>query len=155
VRASAEAKMQSDPERYNRGRSLQFQRESTEAQSKAVNAYMTPVWQGVRAAGYESLFTEVFKPEGSELLREANGNWMLAAMKHAEQLGYQRGATESADEADRQRRAQEGAGGPPALGGSAGGSSNDDLWAGIDRTKPGAAAEYRRRLANRQSTARR
>mgnify|MGYP007100057098 CR=1 FL=1 len=155
VRAAAEAKMQADPERYNRGRSLQFQRDSSEAHSKAVNAYMAPVWQGVREAGYESLFAEVFKPEGSELLRQANGNWMLAAMKHAEQIGYQRGATEAADEADRQRRAAEGADGPPAMGAPGGSSDNSDLWAGIDRTKPGAGAEYRRRLAERQSAARR
>lgn len=148
TRAEAEAEMQANGDRYARGRSLQFQRESSEAQSKAVNAYMEPIWAAVKPE-YESLFTEVFT-ENSEALRAAGGNWMLAAMKHAENLGYQRGKNEAADEADQTRRINEGADGPHANNGAGGGGARGSLEErakqGVDFTKPGAAALYQANL---------
>lgn len=149
---AAKAEWRANEERYNRGRSLKYQRESSETQQRAVNEYMAPIWQGIREAApeYQSLFAEVFGNRGdTEAMREAKGNWMLAAMKHAEHIGYERGKNESGDAADLNRRVQDGVQGPPGLGGGAH-DDNSDLWNGIDRTQAGAAAEYQRRLQARQ-----
>lgn len=148
---AAKASMRAAEERYNRGRSMKYQRESSQAQQAAVENYMGPIWTGVKAAGYEALFVGdgALANGGTPEMREANGNWMLAAMKTAEAIGYERGKTESANATDLNNRVADGSSGAPALG-SPPADSNADLWAGIDRTKPGAAAEYQRRLAARQ-----
>lgn len=151
VSEAAKVAMRTNELRFNRGRALKYQRESSEAQQTAVQEYMTPLWAGVRAAGYEALFVAggALNNGESQAMRDANGNWMLAAMKSAEAIGYERGKTEAGNAADLNNRVNEASGGPPALGAPSA-DANADLWNGIDRSKPGAAAEYQRRLADRQ-----
>jgi len=142
-RATAEAEMQSNASRYNRGRSLKFERESTEAQNRAVSEYMAPIWKHVQDAGEYTDLIEALKPDGP-LMQEAGGNWLLAAMKHAETRGYERGRTEKSEDDDQQRRINDGAGGPPMLGGISRGSG-ESITDGVQLGAPGSTRLLRER----------
>lgn len=153
VRAAALADKNSDPDKYRRGLALSYERDSAATRHAILSEHLAPMWQQLRTEGFEKFIDEDLK--NTEFLSKyltpgGEVNWLKALTDVATARGYERGKNEAADEADRQRRAAEGATGAHGDDGNGGGGPNDDLWAGIDRNQPGAAALYSQRLNARR-----
>lgn len=150
VVAQAQADMEANRDRYRRGLAIAFHEESSERRMKAVGEYLAPLWDDLRKRGFAEFIDVTLKDrETLAKYQTADGtpNWVALAFDYADARGYERGKAEAAEAADQQRRINEGADGPPNLGGGAGGNSTGGLLDGIDRSKPGAYREVQARIA--------
>lgn len=156
VRQQAVSEKEASADRYRRGLAIAYEHESSDRRNKAIAEHLSPLLENLKQAGEQEYLDALSKPE--EIARHG-GNWLLMAIKMGEERGYQRGKAEAADEADLDRRANEASSGAPrqsSPNNDPRGGRNDDLWEGIDRTKPGAFREFQRRLdARNAQTARR
>lgn len=149
-RVAAETAVQQNADRYANGRSLKYQRESTDARDKAISAHVGPLFKHIQDADakYQPVLDAIADPAKVEA---ANGNWILTGLRAAEQIGYERGKHEADDDRDLTRRIAAGANGAPAFNNGTPVSS-EALMEGITPGKPGSAREYFNRLDKQRST---
>lgn len=148
-RAQAQIDMDASKDRYRRGLAIDWQMESAETRDRAIAEHTTPLLADLQKQGQQAYLDALANPAE---VAKFGGNYLLMAIKHGEEIGYQRGKTEAADLADQGRRIDAGASGAPSLGAPAG-NNGGDRYAGIDQSKPGAAAEMMKRDADARSRA--
>lgn len=156
VRAQALADKEGAGDRYRRGLAVAYEDDSNERQIAAVNAHLSPRLAHLQGEGQQAFLDKL---ADAQWFGQFGGNELLAAIKFGDEAGYQRGLHEAEEAADQARRTVEASQGGPGgeAGGGGGGAAGGrtDLWEGIDRSKPGAAAEYQRRLNASQTQAQR
>lgn len=145
-RSAATQDMNTHRERYLRGLAVDYQAESAETRNRAIAEHVNPLFQQIKDDGRFQSYLDALQDPAQ--LQPHNGNWVLMALRHGEQAGYERGKAEAEAAADQTLRINTAAGGPPPLGTPANNDQHADLWEGIDRTKPGAASEYNNRVRN-------